>query len=184
MKRHRYSNTLSKLLRLKSLLVLASDVLIPICPTILLTIHLLSSSTSNTYSNPTTAPLIIDYSKRMTWRDYLMENSVEQFINGNETELRESMKTLTEMELYFERWVSNHKDTRLIQQCVNKHRLCVYWASIQECTANPVFMEPTCMLACQQCHLFIDWWCVLGKKTKVWYCLLACQCCWLKNMYI
>ena len=42
----------------------------------------------------------------MTWRDYLMENSVEQFINGNETELRESMKTLTEMELYFERYVS------------------------------------------------------------------------------
>ena len=31
---------------------------------------------------------------------------MEQFINGNETELRESMKTLTEMELYFERYVS------------------------------------------------------------------------------
>ena len=155
--------------------------LLPICPIFLLTMHIIWSNVSNT--SPTTAPLIIDHSKRMTWRDYLTENSVEQEIRGSEMERRRIMETIKKMEVFFKRyvtyynilmygfvdvsitpltfyylhrWVTSTKDTRLIQQCVNKHGLCAWWASSQECTSNPVYMEDNCILACQQCNKLTD----------------------------
>lgn len=66
--------------------------------------RLLSDNISNTSSTPTTGHVINDYSKLMTWRDHLMENSVEQIINGNDVERRRSTKTLKKMEVYFERY--------------------------------------------------------------------------------
>eukprot|EP00956_Cyclotella_meneghiniana_P040980 scaffold210996_cov63-Cyclotella_meneghiniana.AAC.7 len=59
--------------------------------------HIIWSNVSNT--SPTTAPLIIDHSKRMTWRDYLTENSVEQEIRGSEMERRRITETIKKMEV-------------------------------------------------------------------------------------
>lgn len=78
-----------------------AQLLLPICPTVLLTMHLLSSNAPNS----TSAPLIIDNSERMTWRDYLMGNSVEQEMRGNGMEKTRSMEIFEKMEVYFKRCV-------------------------------------------------------------------------------
>ena len=37
--------------------------------------------------------------------------------------------------------------------CVNKHELCAFWATIGECTANPNYMKLQCGPSCRSCHL-------------------------------
>lgn len=92
-----------------------AQLLLPICPTVLLTMHLLSSNAPNT----TSTPLIIDHRERMTWRDYLMGNSVEQEMRGNGMEETRSMETFKKMEVYFKRCVTVTADS----SCYHNHLL-------------------------------------------------------------
>lgn len=43
-------------------------------------------------------------------------------------------------------------DDILIQNCHDSHELCSFWASKGECEANPNYMLPNCMKACNNCH--------------------------------
>ena len=64
---------------------------------------------------------------------------VAQTIEGNGEENRRMREVNDEMEGYFRKWIVDYDHVEsLKEQCVNKHDKCVFWASIGECTKNPV----------------------------------------------
>ncbi|KAL3780534.1 hypothetical protein ACHAWO_006302 [Cyclotella atomus] len=138
---------------LKCLLVVTSGVLLPICPTFMLAMQSVSNSTASSFSHGLAAEPIVQ-STHKTWQDYLKESSEEQVIDGTIDEKRGIQERLRHVEMYYQRWIANHQSTQdghLRYRCSNRNKLCAYWASIGECSNNPMFMEDVCVLACMRC---------------------------------
>lgn len=55
--------------------------------------------------------------------------------------------------MYNEFYVNGPHDIR--KDCLNRHELCTYWASIGECVANPSYMTIECAPACTSCDQLI-----------------------------
>lgn len=51
--------------------------------------------------------------------------------------------------------VANPKkhDFNVQKECVNKHELCAFWATVGECTVNPKYMKLQCGPSCRSCDL-------------------------------
>ena len=79
---------------------------------------------------------------------------MEQTIAGNEKETPGTLQIITESAEYLRNVVlKNDIFEGIYSKCMNKHRLCSFWASMDMCTKNPDYMvrDEFCILACQQC---------------------------------
>lgn len=52
---------------------------------------------------------------------------------------------------YIEEELPKQKYDKVRPICINKDKLCAFWASQNECEISPTFMKIDCALACQSC---------------------------------
>ena len=90
-------------------------------------------------------------SNRRTGRSVLL---MAQTVGGNEMEIYGTLRLMNESAEYLRNVVlTDDIFEGVYGECVNRHRLCSFWASIDLCTQNPHYMvrDKFCLLACQQC---------------------------------
>ena len=79
---------------------------------------------------------------------------LERTIAGNKTGTSGTLHMLTKSTEYLRNVVLENDIFECIySECVNKHKLCSFWESIDMCTQNPNYMvkDKIFTLACQQC---------------------------------
>jgi prolyl 4-hydroxylase len=54
---------------------------------------------------------------------------------------------------YVEEELSKQKYDKVRSICINKDKLCAFWASMDECETSASYMKVDCALACQSCDL-------------------------------
>jgi hypothetical protein len=91
--------------------------------------------------------------RRRAVKYYLTNFGVSQLYEGNDEERAAMDDVTTRMEHYMTRWITKFDhDESIKQRCINTHDKCVFWASADECTMNPGFMNVECALACNTCY--------------------------------
>jgi ShK domain-like. len=63
----------------------------------------------------------------------------------------ELIRAVEKMDRYMSEEVSKPEYDSVRSECKNRHELCVFWAHIGECEANPSFMLLQCAPACETC---------------------------------
>lgn len=77
---------------------------------------------------------------------------VAQTKGGNQEEIDGVGEVIAEMVRYLQEEVLSDSSYRNVyKDCVNKNRLCAFWAYIGECPKNPDYMVSNCILACKKC---------------------------------
>jgi hypothetical protein len=61
------------------------------------------------------------------------------------------IRAVSKMDKYMNEEVSKPEYDSVRSECKNRHKLCLFWAHIGECEANPSFMLLQCAPACQTC---------------------------------
>jgi len=64
----------------------------------------------------------------------------------------ELIRDVEAMDRYMSKEVSKPEYDSVRAECKNRHKLCVFWAHIGECEANPSFMLLQCAPACMTCE--------------------------------
>lgn len=64
----------------------------------------------------------------------------------------------------------DEKFQELRDDCLNRHELCLFWASIGECEANPGYMQMQCAPSCLSCdHLLFETRCPFdAEEPTIW----------------
>jgi len=75
-----------------------------------------------------------------------------QRIQGNNEQETRNMvlKTMTYMRDVV---MPDRKLDNIRKDCINRHKLCAFWAVLGECEANPSYMTLQCAPSCETCHL-------------------------------
>jgi hypothetical protein len=90
--------------------------------------------------------------RRRALKYYLTNFGVSQLYEGNDEERAAMDDVTSRMEHYMTRWITKFDhDENIKERCINTHDKCVFWASADECTMNPGFMNVECALACNTC---------------------------------
>ena len=91
--------------------------------------------------------------RRRALKYYLTHFGVSQLYQGSDEERAAMDDVTTRMERYMQRWITKFDhDESMKVRCINTHDKCVFWASADECTMNPEFMDAECALACNTCY--------------------------------
>lgn len=91
--------------------------------------------------------------RRRALKYYLTHFGVSQLYQGSDEERAAMDDVNTRMERYMQRWITKFDHDESVKvRCINTHDKCVFWASADECTMNPEFMDAECALACNTCY--------------------------------
>lgn len=82
---------------------------------------------------------------------YRVKYGEAQDLKGSNAELLANK--LEMMDRYMEEVVSGEQYDNVRSECINRNKLCLFWAFKDECKANPKFMTLQCAPACETCHL-------------------------------
>lgn len=79
----------------------------------------------------------------------------------------ELVQAVERMDKYMSEEVSKPEYDKVRSECKNRNKLCVFWAHIGECEANPSFMLIQCAPACQTCkNIDYDYRCPKDPSRK------------------
>ena len=81
----------------------------------------------------------------------IITETVEQEVTGSPEEIAGTQKVLQTMLQYMEEELPKQKYDKVRPICINKDKLCAFWASKDECELSPSYMKIDCALACQSC---------------------------------
>lgn len=84
------------------------------------------------------------------------EMNVKQNVTGFDREIELTQNVMRQSHEYlvkiYNETTPQHLEA-ILEKCVNRYPLCAFWASINECDGNSVFMDKNCALACQSCTI-------------------------------
>lgn len=82
----------------------------------------------------------------------LLDLGVEQTVSGTTEETQKVKEVIKKMEDYFmEEVLAKPEYAPIRGKCLNRERLCAFWASVGECDSNRPFMIAQCTAACRLC---------------------------------
>lgn len=76
---------------------------------------------------------------------------MEQELPDNPNLVDSVLLVIEQMNEYLNTEMTKPELRRLRDLCVNKDKMCAYWASLRECDVNPGYMKIECALACRSC---------------------------------
>jgi len=72
-------------------------------------------------------------------------------VTGTKEEIAGTLAVINTMTKYLEEELPKQKYDKVRPICVNKDKLCAFWASLGECEESAAYMKTDCALACQSC---------------------------------
>eukprot|EP00586_Coscinodiscus_wailesii_P007853 CAMPEP_0172521288 /NCGR_PEP_ID=MMETSP1066-20121228/292498_1 /TAXON_ID=671091 /ORGANISM="Coscinodiscus wailesii, Strain CCMP2513" /LENGTH=496 /DNA_ID=CAMNT_0013304187 /DNA_START=56 /DNA_END=1546 /DNA_ORIENTATION=+ len=86
--------------------------------------------------------------------DVTLRVGVEQVIQGENADI--TREVIRQSRIYLRNEVMADEQYKPVRaNCINTHELCAFWATLEECEANPGYMKTNCALACQSCIEFL-----------------------------
>ncbi|EEC44990.1 predicted protein [Phaeodactylum tricornutum CCAP 1055/1] len=111
-------------------------------------------STAGAAAASTTSPTSLEGSvlEKATISIQNVYDALAQTVQGPEPQRETTLARLQQTHQYMDRMVYGNETLQDVWvNCMNRHELCTFWASLGECDANPTYMKLQCAPACNTC---------------------------------